>query len=164
MRWYYEKKVLKAKFYTGSPNNMIMKKILRYRVYQQKQGVLLSHFLLILEYEICSWLKTLVWLWNMEHQNTSTLILDFILSVKLESFMFIYIHFLSYYKLFHYFNLCPSVKLESFVFIYIHILSYYKLFLYFNLCLKCKIRVSCSFTSISFLTTSCSITLIYVLV
>jgi hypothetical protein len=39
------------------------------------------------------------------------------------------------------------------MFIYIHILSYYKLFLYFNLCLSVKLdSLSCSFTSISFLT------------
>jgi len=30
-----------------------------------------------------------------------------------QSLMFIYIHILSYYKLFHYFNLCLSVKLNS---------------------------------------------------
>jgi hypothetical protein len=34
--------------------------------------------------------------------------------------MFIYIHFLSYYKLFLYFNLCLIVMLDSLVFIYIH--------------------------------------------
>ena len=39
------------------------------------------------------------------------------------------------------------------MFIYIHILSYYKLFLYFNLCLSVMLdSLSCSFTSISFLT------------
>jgi hypothetical protein len=45
----------------------------------------------------------------------------------------------------------------------IHILSYYKLFLQFNLCLSVMLdSLSCSFTSISFLTTSCSFTLICV--
>jgi hypothetical protein len=49
------------------------------------------------------------------------------------------------------------------MFIYIHILSYYKLFLYFNLCLSVMLDdLSCSFTSISFLTTICSFTLICV--
>ena len=39
------------------------------------------------------------------------------------------------------------------MFIYIHILSYYRLFLYFNLCLSVMLdSLSCSFTSISFLT------------
>jgi hypothetical protein len=39
------------------------------------------------------------------------------------------------------------------MFIYIHILSYYKLFLYINLSLSVKLdSLSCSFTSISFLT------------
>ena len=43
------------------------------------------------------------------------------------------------------------------MFIYIHILYYYKLFLYFNLCLsKMLDSLLCSFTSISFITTSCS--------
>jgi hypothetical protein len=43
------------------------------------------------------------------------------------------------------------------MFIYIHILPYYKLFLYFNVCLSVILdHVSCSFTSISFLTTRCS--------
>jgi hypothetical protein len=42
------------------------------------------------------------------------------------------------------------------MFIYIHILSYYKLFLYFNVCLSVMWdSLSCSFTSIFFLTTSC---------
>jgi hypothetical protein len=42
---------------------------------------------------------------------------------------------------------------------YIYILSYYKLFLYFNLCLSVMLgSLSFSFTSISFLTTSCSFT------
>jgi hypothetical protein len=59
--------------------------------------------------------------------------------------MFIYIHIVSYYKLFLY--------LDSLMFIYIHILSYYKLFLYFNLCLGVKSdSLSCLFTSLSFLT------------
>jgi hypothetical protein len=41
------------------------------------------------------------------------------------------------------------------MFINIHILSYYKLFLYFTLCLSVKLdSLSCSFTSISFCTTS----------
>jgi hypothetical protein len=40
---------------------------------------------------------------------------------------------------------------KSLVFIYIHILSYYKLFLYFNLCLSVMLD-NLSFTSISFLT------------
>ena len=52
--------------------------------------------------------------------------------------MFIYIHILSYYKLFLYINLCLSVKLDSLMFIYIHILSYYKLFLNFNLYLSAE--------------------------
>jgi hypothetical protein len=55
------------------------------------------------------------------------------LSVMLDDqyLMFIYIHILSYYKLFLYFNLCLSVMLDDqyLMFIYIHILSYYKLFL-----------------------------------
>jgi len=38
--------------------------------------------------------------------------------------MLIYIHNLSYYKLFFYFNLCLNVMLDSLMFIYIHILSY----------------------------------------
>jgi hypothetical protein len=43
---------------------------------------------------------------------------------------------------------------QSLMFLYIHILSYYKLFLYFNLCLSVMLdSLSCSFTSISFLTT-----------
>ena len=42
------------------------------------------------------------------------------------------------------------------MFIYIHIISHYKLFLYFNLCLSVIMlnSLSCSFTSISFLTNS----------
>jgi hypothetical protein len=49
----------------------------------------------------------------------------------------------------------------SLKFIYIYILSYYKLFLYFNLCLRVMSNsLLSSFTSISFLTTSCSFTLI----
>ena len=45
------------------------------------------------------------------------------------------------------------------MFKYIHILSYYKLFLYFTLCLSVMLdTLSCSYTSISFLTTSCSFT------
>ena len=75
--------------------------------------------------------------------------------------MFIYIDILSYYKLFLYINLSLSVKLDSLMFIYIDILSYYKLFLYINLYLSVKLdSLSCSFTSISFLTTSCFFTLI----
>jgi hypothetical protein len=36
--------------------------------------------------------------------------------------------------------LCLKCKIVQYLmFIYIHILSYNKLFLYFNLCLKCKI-------------------------
>ena len=50
--------------------------------------------------------------------------------------MFIYIHILSDYKLFLYFNLYLSVMLDSLMLIYIHILSYYKLFLYFKLYLS----------------------------
>ena len=51
----------------------------------------------------------------------------------------------------------------SLMFIYIYILSYYKLFLYFNLCLSVMSdSLPCSFTSISFLITSCSFTLICV--
>jgi hypothetical protein len=110
------------------------------------------------------------------------------------SLMFIYIHIISYYKLFLYFTLCLSVMLDtlscsytpypfllqavpllyfvsncnvgySLMFIYIHILSYYKLFLYFTLCLSVMLdTLSSSFTSISFLTTSCSFTLVYVFV
>ena len=39
------------------------------------------------------------------------------------------------------------------MFIYIHIISYYKMFLYFNLCLSVMLDcISCSFTSILFLT------------
>jgi hypothetical protein len=46
---------------------------------------------------------------------------------------------------------------------YIYTLSYYKLFLYFNLCSSLLLdSLSCSFTSTSFLTTSCSFTLICV--
>ena len=45
------------------------------------------------------------------------------------------------------------------MFIYIHVLSYYQLLLYFYLCLCVQLdRLSCSFTSMSFLTTSCSLT------
>jgi hypothetical protein len=52
------------------------------------------------------------------------------------------------------------MSFDTVVFIYIHILSYYKLFIYFNLCLSVMlVSLSCSFTSISFLTTSCSFTL-----
>ena len=127
--------------------------------------------------------------------------------------MFIYIHILSYYKLFLYFTLCLSVMFGScpfllqavlyftlclsvmldtlscsytsisfllqavpllyfmskcnvgysLMFIYIHILSYYKLFLYFTLCLSVMLdTLSCSYTSTSFLTTSCSFTLLCV--
>jgi hypothetical protein len=127
--------------------------------------------------------------------------------------MFIYIHILSYYKLFRYFNLFPSIMLEQIqvkeqfvvrknmdvnehetiqhytriqiqvkeqlvvrknmdvneherlsniilgLCIYIHILSYYKLFLYLNLCPSVMLdSLSFSFTSIFFLTTSCSFT------
>ena len=51
----------------------------------------------------------------------------------------------------------------SLMFIYIYIISFYKLFLFFNLCLSVILdSLSCSFTSISFLTTSCSFTLMYV--
>ena len=43
------------------------------------------------------------------------------------------------------------------MFIYIHILSYYKLFLFLNVCPSIMLdSLSCSFTSIFFLTTSCS--------
>jgi hypothetical protein len=57
--------------------------------------------------------------------------------------MFIYIHILSYYKLFLYFNLYLSVMLDSIsdMFIYIHILSYYKMFLYFNFCLSVMLDI-----------------------
>ena len=49
---------------------------------------------------------------------------------------------------------------QSLMFIYIHILSYYKLFLYLNLHLSVMLdSLSYSFTSISFLTTSCSLAL-----
>jgi hypothetical protein len=45
----------------------------------------------------------------------------------------------------------------SLVFVYIHTLSYYKLFLYYKLCLSLMLdNLSCSFTSTPFLTTSCS--------
>ena len=51
----------------------------------------------------------------------------------------------------------------SLMFIYIHILSVYKLFLYFNLYLSVMLdSLLYSFTSTSFLTTSCSFTLICV--
>ena len=71
--------------------------------------------------------------------------------------MFIYIHILSYYKLFLYINVYLSVKLDSLMVIYIDILSYYKMFLYINLYLSVKLdSLWWSFTSISFLTTSCS--------
>ena len=74
--------------------------------------------------------------------------------------MFIYIHTLSYYKLFLYFNLCLGVILDhfscSFTSIYIYILSCYKLFLYFNLCLGVILdHFSCSFTSIYIYILSC---------
>ena len=47
------------------------------------------------------------------------------------------------------------------MFVYIHILSYYKLFLHFNFCPSVKLdSLSCSFTSIFFLNTSCPFTLI----
>ena len=108
------------------------------------------------------------------------------------SLMFIYIHILSYYKLFLYFTLCLSVMLDtlscsytshpvllqavpllyfvskcnvgySLMFIYIHILSYYKLFFYYTLCLSVMLdTLSCSYTSTFFLTTSCSFTLLCV--
>jgi hypothetical protein len=107
--------------------------------------------------------------------------------------MFIYIYILSYYKPFLYFNLCLTVMLdslscllasisflttscsltlsyvymctvgESLMFININIFSYYKLFLYLNLCLNAMLHsLSCLFTSITFLNTSCSLTLRYV--
>ena len=110
-----------------------------------------------------------------------------------QSLMFINIQIFSYYKLFLYLNLCLSVILDSlsclftsisflttscsltlsyvymykvgqsFMFIYIHICSYYKLFFYLNFYLSAMLdSLSCSFTSISFLTTSCSLTLSYV--
>ena len=73
-------------------------------------------------------------------------------------YIFIYIHILSYYKLFFYFNLCLSV-MSDLMFNYIHIFSYYKLFLYFNVCLRVMLdSLSSLFTSISFLTASCSFT------
>ena len=74
------------------------------------------------------------------------------LSVMLDSsLMFIYIHHISYCKLF------------LLMFIYIHHISYCKLFLYFNLCLNVMLdSFSCSFTSITFLTASCFFTLICV--
>jgi hypothetical protein len=50
----------------------------------------------------------------------------------------------------------------SIMFNYIHILSYFKLFIYLNLYTSVMDSLSCSFTSISFLTTSCSFTLICV--
>ena len=110
------------------------------------------------------------------------------LSVMLDS-LSCYIHIISYYKLFLYFTLChvgyslmfiyihyfllQAVPLLYFVskcnvryslmFIYIHIISYYKLFLYYTLCLSVMLdTLSCSYTSISFLTTSCSFTLLCV--
>jgi hypothetical protein len=56
-----------------------------------------------------------------------------------------------------------TLRHKSLMFIYIHILSYYKLFLYFNLCLSVMLdSLLCSFTSIFFLTTNCSFTLICV--
>jgi hypothetical protein len=52
---------------------------------------------------------------------------------------------------------------QSLMFINIHIFSYYKLFLYLNFYLSVMLDIlSFSFTSISFLTTSCSLTLSYV--
>jgi hypothetical protein len=46
-----------------------------------------------------------------------------------------------------------SWKVSHFDFIYIHILSYYKLFIYHNLCLSELLNsLICSFTSISFIT------------
>ena len=109
------------------------------------------------------------------------------------SLMFIYIHIFSYYKLFFYLNFYLSAMLDSLscsftsisflttscsltlsyvymckvgqslMFIYIHIFSYYKLFLYLNLCLNAMLHsLSCLFTSITFLNTSCSLTLRYV--
>ena len=51
----------------------------------------------------------------------------------------------------------------SLMFIYIHIISYYKLFLYYTLCLSVMLdTLSCSYTSTFFLTTSCSFTLLCV--
>jgi len=49
------------------------------------------------------------------------------------------------------------------MFIYINILPYCNLFLYFNVCLSVMLdSLSCSFTSISYLTAICSFTLMYV--
>ena len=69
--------------------------------------------------------------------------------------------------LFLYFNVCLSVKLNLIIELTserdLYLLIYYKLFLYFNLCLSVMLdSLSCSFTSISFLTTCCSLTLMYV--
>ena len=70
------------------------------------------------------------------------------------SHMFIYIYILSYYKLF---NLCLCNVGLSHMFIYIYILSYYKLF---NLCLSVMLDcLTCSFTSISYLTLCLSVML-----
>ena len=90
--------------------------------------------------------------------------------------MFIYIHILSYYKLFLYFTLCLSVMLDTLSCSHPYLLQavpllyfvskcnvgyslmfiYIQLFLYFTLCLSVMLdTLSCSYTSISFLTTSC---------
>jgi hypothetical protein len=79
-----------------------------------------------------------------------------------QSLWFVYIHILSYYKLFLYFNV--SGCWQSLMFVYIHIIfSYNRLFLYLNLWPSVMLdSLSSSFTSISFLTTSCFFTLICV--
>ena len=64
--------------------------------------------------------------------------------------MFIYIHIISYYKLFLYFISKCNIG-QSLMFIYIHIISYYKLFLYFNMCLSVKSN-SLLYSFTSFLT------------
>ena len=67
--------------------------------------------------------------------------------------MFIYIHILSYYTvpLLYFVSKCNV----GYSLMFLH--SYYKLFLYFTLCLSVVLdTLSCSFTSIFFLTTSMS--------
>jgi hypothetical protein len=95
----------------------------RQKVQKSTQQQTRGCFTHILRYEL---LKTLLWLWNIEQYKPCPItLLYFVSKCKVgKSLMFIYIHILSYYKLFLYFTLCLSVKLDS---------------------------LSCSFTSISFL-------------
>jgi hypothetical protein len=79
--------------------------------------------------------------------------------------MLVYIHILSYYKLFLYFSLYLSDMLDSLMLVYTHICSYYKLFFYFGLFLSDMLdSLSCLFTPLSFFTTNCSFTLVCVYV